>query len=296
MRETDRKTAIGIVLGVTVVGGLVAAPVQADSELPGATPVAQVTQQIGTAEVAVQYGSPAVRGRRIWGALVAYDRPWAISPDQPTLVKLSEDVLVAGRPVAAGTYRLSSVPGKASWIIVLSPYSTKQPGPQLEPVASAGGEVVQVKVPVKSAPFRERLAFLFSNFDDEHASLDLEWERARVSIPIATRTGERIGAEMKRLDGIWRSYANAARFMLESEKDFDAGLKYADQSLALKQDWYTYWIKAALLAAKHDYRAAFEQGQRAHDLGRQQLGDGFVSERELERTLAVWKRALPARH
>ena len=139
MRETDRKTAIGIVLGVTVVGGLVAAPVQADSELPGATPVAQVTQQIGTAEVAVQYGSPAVRGRRIWGALVAYDRPWAISPDQPTLVKLSEDVLVAGRPVAAGTYRLSSVPGKASWIIVLSPYSTKQPGPQLEPVASAGG-------------------------------------------------------------------------------------------------------------------------------------------------------------
>ena len=48
------------------------------------------------------------------------------------------------------------------------------------------------------------------------------------------------------VDGTWRTYANAARYMLENKKDYDAGLKYVDQSLALKEDWYNVWIKAEL--------------------------------------------------
>ncbi len=83
--------------------------------------------------------------------------------------------------------------------------------------------------------------------------------------------------------------ANAARFMLETKKDFDAGLRYANQSLALKEDWYTYWIKAALLAAKRDYRGAVEQGQRAYELG-QRLGDDFFLEADLKKALADWRR------
>ena len=75
--------------------------------------------------------------------------------------------------------------------------------------------------------------------------------------------------------------------MLETKKDFDAGLKYADKSLALKEDWYTYWIKAALFAAKGEYRAAHEQGEKAYQLG-QRLGDGFVLEPELKKSLADW--------
>jgi hypothetical protein len=282
------KTALGIAVGLSTVAYLLAAPASAEREAPPSSPVARISQQIGTAEVAVEYSSPAVQGRRIWGGIVAYGQPWEISATHPTTLHFSEDVRVGGTPVAAGTYRLFSVPGKTSWTIVLSPYLAAA-GQETAPVI----EAARLKLPVKAAPFRERLAFLFSNFDDERTSLDLEWEKVRVSLSIETRSAERVVGEMKRLDDIWRSYANAARFMLESEKDFDAGLKYADLSLALKQDWYTYWIKAALLAAKHEYRDAIEQGHRAADLGRLQLGDGFVLQHELERTLAAWQR-MPA--
>jgi len=279
----QRLALAGLALGVTLLS-LPGAPVLADAAL-GTTSAARVSQQIGTTEIAVTYDSPAAQERRIWGAAVPYDKPWPTSTDHPTTIQFTDAVRIADQPVPAGTYRLSCVPGRLHWTLSLEP-----------DVAAANENTPSAAAPirftaaVRSAPFRERLTFLFSDVGAERTSLELEWERIRVTIPIATRAAERVAAEMKELDGAWQSYANAARYMLETEKDFDAGLRYADQSLALRPDWYTYWIKAALLAAKHDYRAAVEQGEHARDLGKQQLGSGFLLEGQLDRTLAVWKR------
>lgn len=257
---------------------LVTAPARADVELPRASPVARVLQQVGLTEVEVAYSSPAVKGRKIFGGAVPYDKAWSISPDQPVTIRFSKDVTVGGKPVAAGRYVLTAVPAKSEWTFALAP----APG--------AKTEAVRVKAHAgPTSATRERLTFLFSDSSDDQTSLDLEWERLRVSLVIATNTAAQVHAEIEELDGAWRSYANAARYMLETQKDFDAGLKYADRSLALKEDWYTLWIKAALLAAKQDFRAAVTQGERAYALG-QQLGDGFVLEPELKKALADWKR------
>ena len=56
--------------------------------------------------------------------------------------------------------------------------------------------------------------------------------------------------------------------MLENKKDYDAGMKYVDQSLALKEDWYNLWIKAELLAAKGNVKDARATGEKAYELGR----------------------------
>ena len=248
-------------------------------DLPRESPAARVFQQVGLTDIEVDYPSPAVKGRTIWGGVVPYDKPWTISVNQPTTIRFSKDVEVAGKALAAGTYRLSALPGKTEWTLLFD----KSNG------AAAKVDAIRVKVRPKTAPPREHLAFVFSDFSEDKATLDLEWAKVRVSIPIATHTTEQVLAGIDELDNTWRSYANAARFMLETRKDFDAGLKYADRSLALKEDWYTYWIKAALLAAKHDYKDAVVQGERAYELGRK-AGDGFTLEPELEQALADWKK------
>lgn len=259
---------------------LAARAARAEVELPRASPTARVFQQVGLTEVEVEYASPALKGRRIFGAAVPYDKPWAISPDRPVTLRLSRDVVIEGKPVGAGRYVVTSIPTKGDWTIVLAR-------------ASADGraaEPVKVKARARAtSSTRERLTFLFDGATDEAVSLDLEWERLRVSLPIATNTAAQVRAEIEELDGAWRSYANAARYMLETQKDFDAGLRYADRSLALKEDWYTLWIKAALLAAKQDFRAAVTQGERAYALG-QQAGNDFVLEPELKKAIADWKR------
>ena len=211
-------------------------------DLPRESPAARVFQQVGLTDIEVEYGSPAVKGRTIWGGAVPFDKPWSISPNQPTTIRFSRDVQVAGKALAAGAYRLSAVPGKAEWTLVFDRVADKQRRDGKD--AKEGGDSLSVKVRAKPAAAREHLAFLFSDFDEDKATLDLEWAKVRVSIPIATNTTQQVLAGIEELDNAWRSYANAARFMLETRKDFDAGLKYADRSLAMKDDWYTHWIVA----------------------------------------------------
>jgi hypothetical protein len=75
--------------------------------------------------------------------------------------------------------------------------------------------------------------------------------------------------------------------MLETKKDYVAGLYYIDQSLALKQDWYNVWIKALLQAVKTDYKAAQKEAQLAYDLG-VKSGDASFPEAELKKALSAW--------
>jgi hypothetical protein len=265
---------------------LLAARASADLELPRESPPARLSQQVGLTEITLEYSSPAVKGRHIWGDVVPYDKPWSISPNQATTIRFSKDVAFGDKSVAAGAYRLSAIPAKVEWILLLTRVADPGRG-GADPRSAADA---RVRVPARQNPFRERLTFFFSNFGDEKTSLELEWEKVRVAVTIGVNTSEEIAASIKGLDNAWRSYANAARYMLEVKRDFDAGLNYADSSLALKEDWYTRWIKASLLAAKGDYLGAREQGERAYQLG-QKLGDGFTLEPELRKALADWKSA-----
>jgi hypothetical protein len=286
MHSPIGKLVRPLVLSISLAGA-VPRPAQArptpEVDLPRDSPSARVFQQVGLTDIEVEYASPAVRGRTIWGGVVPFDKSWTISPNQAATVRFSRDVQIAGKPLSAGSYRLSAVPGKTEWTLIFERV------PEKGSRDTKSTEPVSVKLRPKPAPAREHLAFLFSDFDEDDATLDLEWAKLRVSIPIATNTTKQVLADIDALDDAWRAYANAARFMLERRKDFDKGLKYADRSLALKDDWYTHWIKAALLAAKHDYEGAVSEGERAQELGQKQ-GDGFALEPELEKALADWKR------
>ena len=91
------------------------------------------------------------------------------------------------------------------------------------------------------------------------------------------------------VDNNWRIFASSARYMLENKKDFDAGLKYIDQSLALKEDWFNLWIKAQLLAAKKNFKEAYALADKSNQLG-QKAGPGYFAKDEVTKALAEWKK------
>jgi len=255
-------------------------------ELPHPSPYAKVSQHVGLTEISVDYSCPGVKGRKIWGGLVPYDKMWRTGANQATKISFSRDVTFGDKPVPAGTYALFTIPTKGDWTVILNK-KPDQPGTMQE--YKADQDLVRIQVKPKAAPHRERLAFLFSDFDDDKASLDLEWEKLRVSIPIKVDTAPQALASIKTtLDSTWRTYANAARYMLETKKDYDTGLKYIDQSLALKEDWFNVWIKASLLAAKGNYKEAYPAAEKAYALG--QKADGFFLEADVKKALADWKK------
>jgi hypothetical protein len=262
----------------------------AELELPRQVPAAKITQQVGLTEIAVEYECPAAKGRKIWGGVVPYDRPWSLGATAATTIRFTRDVTVGEKVVPAGTYWLLATPTKTSWTFMLNKSAT--------PLASGSAynpelDVARIKVPVKTSPHRERIAFLFSDLAEDRALLDFEWDDVRVSVPIKVNTNQQIEAAIGNLDDSWRSFANAARYMLETKKDYDRGLKYIDQSLALQsvehtRDWYSLWIKGALLAAKGEYSEASELAQTAYELAR--ASGPFPLEPDLAKSIAEWKK------
>ena len=245
----------------------------ADVELPREDPWAKVAQQVGLTEISISYITPAAKGRKVWGSLVPYGQPWWIGASSPpTKITFSQDVMLGDRVVPAGSYALLTIPTKSAWTLILNKSGDNKPGD--DPRYRPERDVVRVHAAVKSAPHRERLTFLFTDVTDDKASLDVEWDNARVSFPIRTQTQQQVHSRPSTiLDRTWRAYQNAALYMLQTKKDYDAGLKYIEQSLALKEDWYSLWIKAALFASKKEYKDAREQAEEGLGAFAQDSGD-----------------------
>lgn len=281
-----RHTLLRASFATTLVS-LAAAPVWAQAlDLPRPSPAASVTQQVGLTDISVEYSSPAVKGRKIWGGLVPYGKMWRSGANASTKVNFSKDVNIGGTAVPAGTYALLTIPTNTTWTVIFN----KDTGIGGNTGAyQQDKDVARLTVRPKMGPHRERLTFLFANTTDDETQLDLEWEKLRVTIPIKVNTTEQALANIKSVVGnTWRTYANAARYHLDTKKDLDAGLGYANQSLALKEDWFNLWIKAQLLAAKGQTQEAHALAEKANQLGSQNP-QGFFMAADVQKALSAWK-------
>ncbi len=198
-------------------------------------------------------------------------------------ISFNRDVVLGGAPLSAGTYALVAIPSAGDWTIVVSRQTRIWRADARDPRL----DVARVKAQVEVAPPRERLTFLFADFTDDQAILNLEWDKIRVRMSIALHTEEQVRAQLQALDGAWRSYADIAVYWLEKGKDLDTGLVYVNRSLVLRETWYNVWLKASLLAAKGDYPGARVAAERAYQLGRA-AGEGFTLEPTVREALAAW--------
>lgn len=253
-------------------------------ELPVKSPRAHVSQRVGLTEIEIDYSSPAVRGRRIFGKLVPYKKLWRTGANACTKLEVSRPVKIAGKKLPAGTYSLFTIPGRRQWTVILNKkidlWGTRG--------YKAANDVLRVKLRAKRAPFRERMTFIFSDFSDAKASLDLEWSRRRVSIPIELDTNAQALANIEDATAkAWRVYADAARYMLETKQQFGRALELVDASIAIRSTWFNQFIKAQLLAGKKRYAEAYQAAKKAHELG--QKAKSYYWRERVEAALAAWK-------
>src|SRR5688500_831257 len=113
---------------------------------PRNSPKASVMQRIGATDVTITYSRPGVKGRKIWGdplpeqtakvkgeatldnqnerpknaVIVPYGHMWRTGADDATLFVVTDDVLINGQKLAAGSYSLHTIPGKDEWTIVFN--------------------------------------------------------------------------------------------------------------------------------------------------------------------------------
>lgn len=85
-----------------------------------ASPRKEMKGQIGGADVTVNYGSPSVKGRTIWGDLVPFGEVWRTGANEATSIELSQAVSIEGQSLAAGKYGLFTIPKEDGWVIIFN--------------------------------------------------------------------------------------------------------------------------------------------------------------------------------
>jgi hypothetical protein len=256
-------------------------------ELPQPSPHARVEQRVGLTDFSVDYSSPAVKGRAIWGAVVAYDKPWRTGANAATVLTASRDFMFGGKPVPAGKYALYTVPSKDTWVVALSSKTEAWGNEDY----NAKQDVLRINVKPMAASPRERMTFVFDNSTDNGTQLTLEWEKLRVVVPITVDTKAQVTANMqKALDDAWRPHYTSARYLLENGGDVDVALKYADQSIAIKPTWSNNWVRAQLLKKKGRAQEALASAEKTLQLGAgDKAFDGFYKA-DVTKSVAEWKK------
>lgn len=133
---------------------------------------------IGNTEIKINYHSPAVRGRTIWGGLVAYDAVWVTGAHKATSLEVAKDFTVGDQRIPAGKYAIFTIPGKNEWTIIIN----KKWDQHLADDYSENDDVVRIKVtPQIKGELTERLKYEIDQTGERTANIIISWEK--LSIP-----------------------------------------------------------------------------------------------------------------
>ena len=76
--------------------------------------------KIGKATITINYCSPSVRGRKIWGGLVPYNKVWRAGANEATTFNTDQDIRVEGQLLQAGKYGFFLIPGETTWVVIFN--------------------------------------------------------------------------------------------------------------------------------------------------------------------------------
>ena len=93
-----------------------------EEEAPAqASPRKQASGEVDGVSVAVDYGSPSVKGRAIWGGLESYGKVWRAGANEATSVEFGGNVTVNGEALPAGKYAFFIIPNEdEDWVVIFN--------------------------------------------------------------------------------------------------------------------------------------------------------------------------------
>jgi hypothetical protein len=235
---------------------------------------ASVMQTIGVTDITITYSRPPVKGRTIFAdapatmearakgeatldnqndrktgePIVPYGHVWRAGANEATMFVVTDDVLINGQPLKAGTYSMHTVPGKEEWTIIFN----NDAGQWGSFTYDEKKDALRVKTkPQMVADNQELLMYSFEPVTDNVATVNLRWEKTRVPFTV----------EVKDVKAAWRAHADAliaanptnetlplqVANTYARDKNWDEALKFIAQSIKVKETFPNLSAKANIL-------------------------------------------------
>jgi hypothetical protein len=289
-----------------------AAAASAQVTLPRPSQKASVMQRIGVTDVTITYSRPAVKGRKIWGdplpeqikdvkgeatlddqnirpkdaAIAPWGHVWRTGANEATTFVVTDDVLINGQKLAAGSYSLHTIPNKDEWTIVFNGTANQWGSFDYDPAK----DTLRVKVkPQWVNTNEEYLSYSFDPVTDDSAQVNIRWEK--VSVPFTVKVPDVNAVTLLKLQKAvneakpddWRTPYQAAAYALNDKNTADdaQGMTWLDQSIKVKETFQNLSFKANQLYKAGKKDEAFALADQAIQRGKADKVDTTAFEKRL---------------
>ena len=141
------------------------------------SPHTSAMAMVGDAHIHVDYSSPGVRGRIIFGGLLAYDQVWQSGAHMATWIETNKNLQIKGKTLPAGKYGFFTIPSKDEWTVIFNS-NWEQHG---KDEYDEKDDVIRFKVrPNFSEEIKEHLEYKVSKVDDTEGKISLSWEKVSI--------------------------------------------------------------------------------------------------------------------
>lgn len=155
----------------------------AQGNKPVASPPQTASVTLNGHHVTIDYGAPSMRGRKIMGGVVPYDKVWRTGANDATSLTTDVALKVGGTAVPAGSYTLYTGPSATHWVLIINK-QTKQWGTEYHQDQDLA------RIPMKSATLsspQEQMSISFENTHGNSTELHIKWENTDVSVPVTAQ-------------------------------------------------------------------------------------------------------------
>ena len=135
---------------------------------------------IADAHIHIDYSAPSVKGRIIYGGLLAYGEIWQSGAHNATWIETNKDIIINENLLKAGKYGFFTIPNKDKWTIIFNK-NWNQHG---KDDYNENDDVLRIDVtPEISEEITEQLIYQVEKLNDKEGIISLSWEKVSVSFP-----------------------------------------------------------------------------------------------------------------
>jgi hypothetical protein len=267
-------------------------------------------QRVGVTDITITYSRPGVKGRQIWGdplpeqtakgeatldnqnerpkgaPIVPWGHMWRTGANEATQFVVTDDVLINGQKLPAGSYSLHTIPTKDEWTIVFNGTANQWGSFNYDPAK----DTLRVKAKPQSVNQSEEwLTYSIDPVGEDSAQVNIRWEK--ISVPFTVKVPDVAATTMAKLKNAvsnakpddWQTPMQAGAYLVNNPNPADdqQGLAWIDQSIKVKETFRNLSAKANALYKLGKKEEAFAVAEQAIQRGKADKVDTTGFEKRL---------------
>jgi len=251
---------------------------KAQIEIPQPSPASKLEQKVGLTTVTLEYSRPGVRGRTIFGDLLPYGKMWRAGANKNTTISFSDDVIIDGQTLKAGTYAIFIKPMKESWDVYFYSDTNNWGTPKEWDDSKV---VAKTTVKTYEVPYNvETFTIDVNQITNNGATLEFIWEKTYAPVPFSVPTESKVTSAIERvMNGPnAEDYYAAAVYYLEEGKDIKKAKEWIDKAMSMtdKPMFWQYRKQALIYAKAGDKKGAIKAAKKSLEGAKQAGNDDYV--------------------